>query len=186
GPQLAVLTPSGNALSSQVTYTASNVTIVDGDSATVSFQSATLAAPEAGGAVNPVLVLSTAAGDTLESNATLTVTAANGTAGNADYDAGSFSKTVTFLAGQGNGATQTVSFTPTADTLVEGDETVTLGLANGALLTGSGQTSQLVTIKDANSASVVVVSGQSVTEDGGAQPISVRLVTSGGEDDTKH
>src|SRR6185436_17455354 len=122
----------------------------------------------------------TAPGNTLESSAALTVSAANGTASNSDYDALSFAKTVTFSASQGNASTQTVSFTPTADSLVEGDETATLAIVNGSLLTGSGQTSHLVTIKDANSASVVVVSGQTVSEDGGPQAIGVRLVTTGG------
>src|SRR5947208_9368617 len=43
---------------------------------------------------------------------------------------------------------------PTSDTLVEGNETVTLAIANGTLLTGSGQTSNLVTIQDADSATI--------------------------------
>ena len=78
-----------------------------------------------------MLVLSTAPGNTLQSNASFTVTATNGSASNADYDAVAFPKTVTFTAGQGNSSTQTVNFTPSSDTLVEGNETVTLAIANG-------------------------------------------------------
>src|SRR4029079_1098443 len=84
---------------------------------------------------NLVLVLATAPGNTLESGATLTVNATNGSAENTDYDSATFPKTVTFTAGQGNGATQTVSFDPASDTLIEGDETVTLSVTNGPLLT---------------------------------------------------
>ena len=156
------------------------VTIQDADSATVSFQSASTTVGEDGGAVNLVLVLNTAPGNTLQSNASFTVTATNGSASNADYDAVAFPKTVTFTAGQGNSSTQTVNFTPSSDTLVEGNETVTLAIANGPLLTGSGQTNNLVTIQDADTASVVVVASQSVTETGGPQPIAVRWVTSNG------
>ena len=41
-------------------------------------------------------VLTTAAGNTLESAAEFVVAAANGTAENADYDSGAFPKTITF------------------------------------------------------------------------------------------
>ena len=59
------------------------------------------------------------------------ISATNGSAENTDYDSGAFPKTVTFTAGQGTGATQTVSFDPASDTLVEGDETVTLAIWTG-------------------------------------------------------
>jgi hypothetical protein len=108
------------------------------------------------------------------------VSAANGSASNNDYDSAAFPKTVTFTAGQGNGSTQTVSFDPTGDTLIEGDETVTLAIGNGPLLTGNGQTNQLITIKDADIANIAVVPGQTVSEDGGAQAVAVRLLTTGG------
>ena len=41
GSELATLTPSGNALNGQVTYTTNAVTILDADSATVAFAGAT-------------------------------------------------------------------------------------------------------------------------------------------------
>ena len=142
------------------------MTITDADSATVAFQSATTTVGEDAAATNITLVLSTAAGNTLENNATIQISATNGTAENADYDSGSFPKTVTFTAGQGNAGTQTVSFAPASDTLVEGNETVTLAIVDGALLTGSGQTTNTVTITDADSATVIVDAGQTVLEDG--------------------
>ena len=66
----------------------------------VAFQSATTTVGEDGPRTNLTLVLTTAAGNTLENNATIQISAANGTAENADYDAsGPFPKTVTFTAG---------------------------------------------------------------------------------------
>ena len=103
---------------------------------------------------NPVGPLD-APGNTLENKATISMSATNGSAVNNDYDSALFPKTMTFTAGQGNGGTQTVSFDPASDTLVEGDETVTLTINNGALLTASGQITQVVTIKDADSGTSV-------------------------------
>ncbi|MFM9966752.1 MAG: Calx-beta domain-containing protein [Planctomycetaceae bacterium] len=176
---LGLLVTSGAAtLGEQVTHA---VTILEADEATVAFQSATATVGEDDAVATDItLVLTTAAGHTLENNATVTISATNGTAESADYDAGMFPKTVTFLAGQGNGGTQTVSFDPTSDTLVEGEETVTLDVVDGTLLTGSGQTSNEVTIDDADTATVVVDASQTVTENGGAQGITVRLVTTDG------
>src|SRR5581483_5535354 len=79
-------------------------------------------------------------------------------------------------ASSGNGAPQTVNITPSPDNFVEGDEDVTLALTvvAGAATVGA-QAEHVVTINDADSASISVVAGQTVTEDGGAQPINVRL-----------
>ena len=76
------------------------VTIQDADSATVSFQSASTNVGEDAGTASLVLVLSTAPGNTLQSNASFTVTATNGSASNADYDAVAFPKTVTSRPGR--------------------------------------------------------------------------------------
>ena len=130
------------------------VTIRDADTATIAFQQAATTVGEDDPATLLTLVLTTAPGNTLENGATITINATNGSAENADYDSATFPKTVTFTAGQGNGATQTVSFDPASDTLIEGDETVTLAIANGPLLTGSGQTNHVVTIHDADNATV--------------------------------
>src|SRR5205085_1575571 len=85
-----------------------------------------------------------------------------------------------FGAGAVTGATQNTTFDPSSDTLVEGDETVTLTLGvNSGVVTLGGQTTNLVTITDADVATIVVVSGQSVAEDGGAQAINVRFTSAG-------
>src|SRR5262249_48529176 len=131
GSELAQLTPMGSALNGQLTYTGNTITILDADSATVAFQTAATTVGEDDPATSLTLVLPTAPGNTLENNATLFVNATNGSAENADYDFATFPKTVTFTAGQGNTSTQAVSFDPASDTLIEGDETVTLSLANG-------------------------------------------------------
>jgi hypothetical protein len=148
GDELALIVPVASMLSSEVTYTPNPVTILDGNSATVSFKFASTIVGENDPASKIVLVLVTAPGDMLENSATVTVNATNGTASNADYDAGLFPKSVIFAAGQESGATQIVNFAPTSDTFVEGDETITLTLSSGFLLTGSGQTSHLVTVQD--------------------------------------
>ena len=181
GNELATLTPSGETLNGRVTYTANDVTIADADSATVAFQSATTTVGEDAAATNVTLVLSTAAGNTLENNATIQVSASNGTAENTDYDSGSFPKTVTFTAGQGNNGTQTVSLDPASDTLVEGNETVTLAIVDGTLLTGSGQTTNTVTITDADSATVAFQSATTtVGEDAAATNLTLVLSTAAG------
>src|SRR6185436_18152338 len=94
-------------------------------------------------------------GNTLENAAVFNVTATNGSAENADYDSGTFPKTITFAAASGNGATQNTTLDPASDTLVEGDETVTLTLAiNSGVVTLGAQTTHVVTIQDADAATV--------------------------------
>ena len=158
------------------------VTITDADTATIAFQSATSTAGEDSGAHSVTLVLSTAAGNTLENNAVFSITATNGTAENADYDNGSFPKTVTFAAGSGNTDTQSTSIVPSSDTLVEGDESVTLtALASSGAATVSGQSTHAVTITDADSASVAFQTASTTTgEDAGSKNIVLVLTTTGG------
>ena len=91
--------------------------------------------------------------NTLEQAAVFSVTPSSTNAENADYDAEAFPKTITFVAGSGNGTWVTLNTTldPADDTLVEGDETVTLTLAatSGAATLG-GQPANAVTILDAD------------------------------------
>src|SRR6185503_1511590 len=107
---------------------AHNVTITDADTATVAWQTTTSTVGEDAAALNIAAVLTTAAGNTLESAAVFNVTAANGSAENADFDSGAFPKTITFAAASGNGATQNTTVDPTSDALVEGDEIFSLTL----------------------------------------------------------
>ena len=158
-----------------------DVTITDANSATVQWQAAGTTVGEADGATNLTAVLSMAnPGDTLENAASFTVTATNGTAEDADYDSGAFPKTITFAAGSGDGATQDTTIDPADDTLVEGDETVTLALSVASGAAGLGaQTTHLVTIVDADWAVVSIAPGTIVGEGGGLQTIDVTLITSG-------
>ncbi|MFP6763291.1 MAG: Calx-beta domain-containing protein, partial [Planctomycetaceae bacterium] len=161
--------PNGAAILTPTTST----DITDADSATVAFQNAAGSAAESAGATNVTLVLTTVDNDggtaTLESGQSIDVTAANGTAADADYEGSSaFPKTVTFGAASSSGATQNTTLDPTADTLVEGDQTVNLGLAATGILTGSGQTSSTFTITDDNTATVTVDAAQTLAEDGSA------------------
>jgi Calx-beta domain-containing protein/GEVED domain-containing protein len=149
-----------NAQPQYVTTTppsAASATIQDANAATVAFQDALSDAPEAGGAHTVTIILSLAAGDRMQNPTTLNISAVSGTASDADYDSASFPKQVTFPEGSQDGAAQTVTITPTTDSLVEGDETVTLGLSIG---TGDetlgAQATHLVTIKDANTAKISI------------------------------
>ncbi len=152
------------------------VTIQDADTATVAFQSASSTTGEDAGAHGVVAVLTTAPGNTLASSTTFSVTVANGLTSNTDFDSGAFPKTISFAAGSGNGAQRTVNITPTPDNLVEGDEdlTLTLTATSGPAAVGAQSTHQ-VTIQDADNATIVIVAGQTVNEDGGSQPINVRI-----------
>jgi hypothetical protein len=169
------LAPTGGAatVGAQSTH---QVTIQDADSASVAFQSASSTAGEDAGAHGIIAVLTTASGNTLASSATFSVTATNGIASNGDYDSGAFPKTIIFAAGSGNGVQQAVNITPTPDNLVEGDEDVTLTLtATSSAAAVGAPAAHVVTIQDSDSANIVIVSGQSVGEDAGAQPINVRI-----------
>ena len=106
------------------------------------------------------------------------MSAANGTSENTDYDQSGFPKTVTFAAGDGNGDTQTVAIDPASDTLIEGDETVMLAIVNGVLLTGSGQTSNVVTITDADTATVAFQSATTTVGEDDASATDITLVLS--------
>jgi len=167
------ITSGAVTLAAQTTH---QVTIQDADTASVDFQLAASPTGEDAGAHGVVAVLNMASGNTLANAATFSATATNGTASNADYDSGAFPKTITFAAGSNSGTTQPVIIAPAPDNLVEGDEDVTLALAatSGAASVGS-QGMHVVTIQDADSATISIVAGQTVSEDGGAQPINARL-----------
>mgnify|MGYP001107038765 CR=1 FL=1 len=138
GDELATLTPSGDNRNGRITYTANSVTIVDADIATVAFQSATTTVDEDDSATLITVVLSTA-GNTLENDTTIQISAAHVTTEDADFSTwGNWDetpKTVTFADGAQNGATRTVSINPANDNLVEGDETEDLLLRHGDLIT---------------------------------------------------
>ena len=163
------------------------MTILDADSATVEFTSAAQSVGEDSAALSVGVRLVTATGNTLENAATFNVTVASlGSAEAADFDSASFPKLITFAIGAGNNATQTVAFTQASDTLIEGDETLTLGLtkisgASTLAVTTTGNATDAVTILDADSATVeFTTNAQSVGEDAAALSVGVRLVTAVG------
>src|SRR5204863_3165254 len=86
---------------------------------------------------------------------------------------------VTFAGGSGNLVTQTVNFMPAADSLVEGNEDATLTPSGPTLNNQVTYTAGTVTIQDANTATVRVV-GQTVNENGGAQPVNVQITMASG------
>jgi hypothetical protein len=160
-------------LGAQTTH---QVTIQDADTATVAFQLATSNAPEDGGPRTIAVSLNTAAGNTLENEVFVQISASNGSAESGDYDSGAFPKTITFAVGSGNSATANTTITPTSDTVIEGDETVTLTLSvTSGVATLGAQPTQQLTIIDADTATVAfVVQSQSIGEQAGA-PLNVAV-----------
>ena len=143
------VTPAGDDLDDQVTYTAGTVTIDDQDAATVSVDAVTLT--EDGLGQNVTVRLTTAG--TLENDLVVTLTP-TGAEGASDYNTAV--QTVTFTAGSGNNATQTISITPVDDALVEGNELVTVTPAGDDLDDQVTYTAGTVTIDDQDAATVSV------------------------------
>ncbi|HPM84462.1 MAG TPA: Calx-beta domain-containing protein, partial [Candidatus Anammoximicrobium sp.] len=146
---------------------AATVNIQDNDAAAVAFQLASSAtANEAAANHGVVAVLSVPGGGTLSSALTVQVASSNGTA-TAGSDYTPVATTLTFAAGSGNGATQTVNVPILADTSVEGNETLTLTLSSPqAPLALGAQTTHGVTITDDD------VAGVTITESGDSTSVS--------------
>jgi hypothetical protein len=134
------------------------VTIDDNDTASLSVAAAT-SVTEQGGAQNIVVTLTTSdgAGGTATLGAGITLTADVVDAGGGSASSGTDytalgTQTVTFNPGDGNGATENASITPSPDPDVEGNETVNVTLQNlNTTLNGQaslGTTSGVVTILD--------------------------------------
>lgn len=95
----------------------------------VQFQAAAAAVPESGPAFDVAVRLGLT-GMMLASDVTVMVSDAGTGTATSGVDHTSFAPvTVTFLAGAADGAVETVTLTPLADMLAEGDETVTLALS---------------------------------------------------------
>lgn len=180
------------ALANQVTLgnSIAAITIQDNDTATLGIESAkTLAEP--GGAQTIAVTLTTSDGlggtATLAPEVTLradVIDAGGGSAtGGLDYVLFG-TQAVSFPAGAGNGATRTVTLNVTNDALVEGLEVVRLLLTNLVPPVGGqvslGNTTNVVTIQDNDTASLSIENAKAVAEEGGAQSITVTLTTSDG------
>jgi len=170
--------------------TASAISIVDNDTATIAIGAASTVTEE-GGAQNIAVTLTTSDGSggtaTLAPGVTLTADVIDATTGSATSgtDFGALpTQTVTFNPGDGDGTVANASVTPTNDTLVEGNETIDLTLQNlNATLDGQaalGNTASTVTIDDNDTATISIAPTVDVTEAGGAQNVAVTLTTSDG------
>ena len=144
------------------------ITITDGDAATVDIADQTVT--EDGGAQAITVTLSKEA----TSDVALQVSTSAGTAtSGTDYTALS-NQAVTITAGQ---KSATFNVTPTADEVVEGNETFTVTLTAASTLPAGvtlGDATATITITDGDAATVDIAD-QTVTEDGGAQAITVTL-----------
>ncbi|MCR4317632.1 MAG: hypothetical protein NUW37_14930 [Planctomycetes bacterium] len=185
GDETVVLTLSDPmsplTLGAQTTHT---VTIVEDDLATIAFQDQTSTFPgeaPASGA-NATVVLSTTNSATLASDLSVMVESTSGTAtGGLDYS--TVMETITFLAGSGDGGTQTVSVNIIEDVDIEGDETVVLTLSSPTAPASLGATAtHTMTIADDDAPTVEFQMASSATVDETAQDfeITVMLTTTGG------
>ncbi len=165
--------------------TNSVVTIDDNDIATLSIAS-TVTALEEGGAKSVTITLSTSDGATLAPGVTLTADIIDLGTGTATSGLDYFSfgtRTVSFGSGSLDGATRTVLLDLRNDSLIEGNETVHLGLGNLSTSLSDqasiGDAESTVTIDDNDSATVLISSGALVNE-GATATFDIQLRTSNG------
>ena len=133
---------------------------------------------EGASATTVTVTAATSTGNPSATARTVSVSIADGTAASGtDYTVSSTSLTVTIAAGSTSG-TGTFTLTPISDTLVEGDETISLsGSTTG--LTVNGATVTLAD-NDATPSINLTLSPTSVSEDGGNQTVTVTATSSNG------
>ena len=166
--------------------TASVVTIDDNDIATLSI-APTVTALEQGGAKTVTITLSTSVGAVLAPGVTLTadvIDIGTGTATSGLDYAVFGARTVSFGTGSVNGSIRTVLLDVRNDSLIEGNESVHLGLVNLSTVLGDqasiGDAFSTVTIDDNDLATIVISSGALVDE-GASATFDIQLRTSNGE-----
>lgn len=149
-----------------------------GAAVTFSFANGTLTLPESAAAQSLQVVLHTSLPALTEDVTVEVVDPGTGTAvAGTDYAAFA-PQTLTFLAGEVEGATRTIALDPLDDLLVEaGNETVRLRLQNpsgGAL---SGMTQFVATLTDIHSATVAFATSSATAPDEavGAEPVALEL-----------
>lgn len=149
---------------------AHQVSLLDDDAPVISFLVANGSATE--GATHDVVL--TLGGDTAVP-VTVTLAASGGSAA-AGLDYVDPGVQVTFPAGSAQGATETLTVSLEDDDLVEGEETILLGLSGAA---AAGTTTHTVTVQDADAATVVfALASSALTEGSTTHPVLVTLTTS--------
>ncbi|KOF01323.1 hypothetical protein OB69_18205, partial [Roseivirga seohaensis subsp. aquiponti] len=167
--ETVIVTLSNPSNANLGTNTAHTYTITDNDAAAVTI--ADVSGAENGGSITLTATLDNA----VQGGFTVEVSTADGTATTADSDYTSItSQTLTFAGTAGE--TQTFTITPTADTKLEGNETVTISQGNLAATSLSVNITDqaTVTINNDDNASVTIadVSG---SENGGAITLTATL-----------
>src|SRR5262249_28123743 len=145
------------------------VSILDASKATVSFKSAISSVGE-GKTDAIVAVLTITGGGKLATDAKFNVATTLGTAEAADFTP--VPTSITVAANSTNGVTQTINLVTATDALVEGNETLGVGLsvATGAATLGT-QKVHGVTILDANTANVTFQAANSTVAEGATDSI---------------
>ena len=152
------------------------LTLTDDDSSDITLTASPASVAE-GGSAETVTVTAETDGDTFVADRTVTVSvgaSGDGATSGTDYAAVT-DFDITISAGL-TSATGTFTLTPTQDTIVEGDETITVGGTS----TGLTVNSDTVTLTDDDSTDITLrVSPSSVAENGGATTVTVTAVTDG-------
>ena len=152
------------------------VTLTDDDSTDITLTASPTSVAE-GDSAETVTVTAATDGDTFVADRTVTVqvgASGDGATSGTDYAAVT-DFDITITAGQTSG-TGTFTLTPTQDTIIEGDESITVGGTS----TGLTVNSDTVTLSDDDSTEITLrVSPSTVTENGGATTVAVTAVTDG-------
>ena len=175
--------PSSGSVSIATAANTHTVTIVEDDVATVAFAAGSSSVAEDAAAHTVLVKLSLEGGGTLQDPVVVNILdAGTGLATGVGTDYTLTTTQVTFVAGSGNGDTQTVIVTQAGDDLVERSEDVDLALtANSGAATIGTQSTHEVTITDSDSATVEFTSAtSSVAEDNPAHTLNVKLNTASG------
>ena len=152
------------------------LTLSDDDSTDITLAASLSSVAEADSA-KTVTVTASTDGDTFVADRTVTVSvgaSGDGATSGTDYAAVT-DFDITISAGLTSG-TGTFTLTPTQDTIIEGDETITVGGTS----TGLTVNSDTVTLTDDDSSDITLrVSPSSVAESGGATTVTVTAATDG-------
>ena len=165
-----------------VAPTAHTVTIIDDDVATLQFDAPTSSVSEGTVSLTVDVRLDTTVGSTLSTGVSVAVNnllSGSATPGGVDFTYSN--TTLNFSSGAGNGITLSVTLSPVEDLLVEGPQTVDLGLSSvtgPASLSATNPTTHEVTIVDNDTATVAFLEPPSfgfVEDSLSSQPIEVVL-----------
>ncbi len=180
GSEAFTVTISGPSSNATIGDPSATITLTDSDSATVEYTGATSSAQEDTASHNVSVSLNTG-GATLASDVTVPITDTGGGSALSGTDYTAISGSVVFSTGSSS-ATDSFTITVTDDILVEGSETITMGIGSvTGPATASGQTTHTHTITDDDAATVAFTAANSgLTEAATTHTTTLTLSVPGG------